>query len=112
MSIWSPQASRCRRSILRAFLIVALLILTSPTTVAAFPTSTRCAAAGGAVRAEAATRPAASEAVNRFGLRIAEVPIIYVERRAGQSKMSKTVMLESAFTPWRLIIQRRAPRTP
>ena len=49
---------------------------------------------------------------HRFGLRIAEVPIIYVERRAGQSKMSKTVMLESAFTPWRLIIQRRAPRTP
>jgi dolichol-phosphate mannosyltransferase len=48
----------------------------------------------------------------RFGLRITEVPIIYVERRAGQSKMSKTVMLESAFTPWRLLVQRRAPKTP
>lgn len=49
---------------------------------------------------------------HRFGLRITEVPIIYVERRAGQSKMSKTVMFESAFTPWRLIVQRRAPKTP
>jgi dolichol-phosphate mannosyltransferase len=48
----------------------------------------------------------------RFGLRIVEVPIIYVERRAGQSKMSKRVMLESAVTPWRLVVQRRMPKAP
>jgi len=35
--------------------------------------------------------------------RIAEVPITYVERREGQSKMSRAVILESAVTPWRLI---------
>jgi dolichol-phosphate mannosyltransferase len=37
------------------------------------------------------------------GRRIAEVPITYVERREGQSKMSRAVILESAITPWRLI---------
>ena len=35
--------------------------------------------------------------------RIVEVPITYVERREGQSKMSRAVILESALTPWRLI---------
>jgi dolichol-phosphate mannosyltransferase len=47
-----------------------------------------------------------------FGQRIVEVPIIYVERRVGQSKMSKSVMLESAITPWRLILKRPAPKRP
>lgn len=37
------------------------------------------------------------------GLRIAEVPITYVERREGKSKMSRGVIFESAVTPWRLI---------
>lgn len=37
------------------------------------------------------------------GCRIGEVPIIYVERREGQSKMSKGVILESIFVPWRLV---------
>ncbi len=46
----------------------------------------------------------------RQGRRIAEVPIIYVERREGQSKMSRAVILESAFTPWRLIATRSAAR--
>jgi len=36
------------------------------------------------------------------GSRIGEVPIIFVERRQGQSKVSKTVLLESLITPWRL----------
>lgn len=36
------------------------------------------------------------------GARIAEHPIIYVERREGQSKMSRSVILESVFMPWRL----------
>jgi dolichol-phosphate mannosyltransferase len=39
----------------------------------------------------------------RQGRRIAEVPITYVERREGQSKMSRAVIFESAVTPWRLI---------
>jgi len=37
------------------------------------------------------------------GRRIAEVPITYVERREGESKMSHGVILESAVTPWRLV---------
>lgn len=40
------------------------------------------------------------------GRRIAEVPITYVERREGESKMSHGVILESAITPWRLIATR------
>ena len=35
--------------------------------------------------------------------RIVEVPITYVERREGESKMSHGVILESAITPWRLV---------
>jgi dolichol-phosphate mannosyltransferase len=42
------------------------------------------------------------------GARIAEVPITYVERRQGQSKMSRAVMFESALTPWRLVARGRA----
>ena len=38
-----------------------------------------------------------------LGARIAEVPITFVERRQGESKMSTRVMLESALTPWRLV---------
>ena len=44
------------------------------------------------------------------GARIAEVPITYVERRQGQSKMSRAVILESAITPWRLIATRARAR--
>ena len=36
------------------------------------------------------------------GCSIAEVPIIFVERRQGQSKLSSSVMLESLLMPWRL----------
>jgi dolichol-phosphate mannosyltransferase len=36
------------------------------------------------------------------GARIGEVPIIFVERRMGTSKLSSGVLLESAMTPWRL----------
>jgi dolichol-phosphate mannosyltransferase len=49
----------------------------------------------------------------RRGCRIAEVPITFVERREGESKISRAVLLESAITPWRLIsdpdIARKAP---
>jgi len=44
------------------------------------------------------------------GARIAEVPITYVERRLGQSKMSRAVIFESAITPWRLIATRARAR--
>jgi len=33
---------------------------------------------------------------------VCEVPITYTERREGDSKMSKRVMLEAALAPWRL----------
>jgi dolichol-phosphate mannosyltransferase len=46
----------------------------------------------------------------RAGCRIAEVPITFVERRLGKSKLSAHVLFESAITPWRLIATRnRAP---
>ena len=36
------------------------------------------------------------------GARIGEVPIIFVERRQGRSKLSLQVLAESFFLPWRL----------
>ena len=39
---------------------------------------------------------------------IGEVPIIFVERRQGQSKVSGAVLMESLITPWRLLF-RKAP---
>ncbi len=41
----------------------------------------------------------------RNGCRIAEVPIIFVERRQGQSKLSSSVLLESLVMPWRLTMR-------
>ncbi len=38
----------------------------------------------------------------RHRYRIAEVPIIFVERRQGQSKLSTRVLFESLLTPWRV----------
>jgi dolichol-phosphate mannosyltransferase len=43
----------------------------------------------------------------RTGARIGEVPIIFVERRQGQSKVSTPVLIESLITPWRLALRRR-----
>jgi dolichol-phosphate mannosyltransferase len=40
------------------------------------------------------------------GAKIAEVPITYVERRVGESKMSRAVIFESAITPWRLVARK------
>jgi dolichol-phosphate mannosyltransferase len=37
--------------------------------------------------------------------RIGEVPIIFVERRLGQSKLSKGVLIESLIMPWRLTLR-------
>jgi dolichol-phosphate mannosyltransferase len=39
----------------------------------------------------------------RRGSRISEVPITFVERRLGESKLSRAVLIESAIAPWRLI---------
>ena len=44
------------------------------------------------------------------GFHIAEVPIIFVERRAGQSKMSKQVIWESMQMPLKLRLRERALR--
>jgi dolichol-phosphate mannosyltransferase len=41
--------------------------------------------------------------------RIGEVPIIFVERRLGQSKLSSNVLIESLIMPWRLVLRRRRP---
>jgi dolichol-phosphate mannosyltransferase len=44
----------------------------------------------------------------RRGLRIGEVPIIFIERRQGQSKLSGNVLLESLIMPWRLVFRSRS----
>lgn len=44
----------------------------------------------------------------RRGLRIGEVPIIFIERRQGQSKLSSNVLLESLIMPWRLVFRSRS----
>jgi dolichol-phosphate mannosyltransferase len=46
----------------------------------------------------------------RGGFRIAEVPITFVERRQGESKLSTAVLLESLITPWRLAATRDRDR--
>jgi dolichol-phosphate mannosyltransferase len=43
----------------------------------------------------------------RRGLRIGEVPIIFIERRLGQSKLSSNVLIESLIMPWRLVFRSR-----
>jgi dolichol-phosphate mannosyltransferase len=42
----------------------------------------------------------------RRGVRVAEVPITFVERLKGQSKLSMAVLVESVITPWRLAASR------
>ena len=37
---------------------------------------------------------------------------LLLERRLGESKLSYTVLFESAITPWRLIASRNAARMP
>jgi dolichol-phosphate mannosyltransferase len=39
------------------------------------------------------------------GLSIVESPIIFIERRIGASKLSSGVLIESLFTPWKLIMR-------
>jgi dolichol-phosphate mannosyltransferase len=49
-------------------------------------------------------------AATAANLRFAEVPITFVERRLGMSKLSNAVLVESALTPWRLIGSRKTAR--
>ncbi len=44
---------------------------------------------------------------HRRGCRVSEVPIVFVERRVGQSKLHAAVLLESLVTPWRVRFRRR-----
>jgi dolichol-phosphate mannosyltransferase len=41
----------------------------------------------------------------RQGCRVGEVPIIFIERREGQSKLSSAVLAESLITPWRVVLR-------
>lgn len=43
---------------------------------------------------------------SRRGCRVGEVPIVFVERRVGASKISSGVLAESVIMPWRLILRR------
>jgi dolichol-phosphate mannosyltransferase len=43
----------------------------------------------------------------RAGLDVAEVPITFTDRREGQSKMSRKVIVESVLMPWRLRLGRK-----
>lgn len=43
---------------------------------------------------------------HRMGMSIAEVPIIFVERREGRSKLSGSVFAEAVWMPWRLRFRR------
>jgi dolichol-phosphate mannosyltransferase len=43
----------------------------------------------------------------RRRVRIAEVPITFVERRLGESKLSRGVLMESMLMPWRLVGTKR-----
>lgn len=47
---------------------------------------------------------------HRAGARIAEVPIVFVERRDGTSKMSGKVIAESVLLPWTLVARGRGHR--
>ena len=48
----------------------------------------------------------------RRGARIGEVPIIFVERRQGVSKLSASIVLESILIPWRLQLRSWFTRKP
>jgi dolichol-phosphate mannosyltransferase len=41
----------------------------------------------------------------RAGFSVAEVPITFIERRHGASKLNRGVLLESAMLPWRLAMR-------
>jgi dolichol-phosphate mannosyltransferase len=50
--------------------------------------------------------------VARRGGHVGEVPIIFIERRQGASKMSGRVLVESMVMPWRLVLRNRGRVRP
>jgi dolichol-phosphate mannosyltransferase len=48
----------------------------------------------------------------RLGCRVAEVPIVFVERRQGTSKLSRGVVFESLLMPWRLRLRAALGKRP
>jgi dolichol-phosphate mannosyltransferase len=48
----------------------------------------------------------------RLGLRIKEIPIIFVDRRAGVSKMNRRIIWEAVWLVWRLRLMRILGRVP
>jgi dolichol-phosphate mannosyltransferase len=42
----------------------------------------------------------------RAGVRVREIPIVFVDRRAGQSKLSRRIVLEAMVMVWRLRFER------
>jgi dolichol-phosphate mannosyltransferase len=48
----------------------------------------------------------------RLGLRIKEIPIIFVDRRAGVSKMNRKIIWEAVWLVWRLRLMRILGRVP
>jgi dolichol-phosphate mannosyltransferase len=43
----------------------------------------------------------------RRGFRVTEVPIVFVDRRAGKSKMSRQIFAEAVLMVWKLRLQNR-----
>jgi dolichol-phosphate mannosyltransferase len=97
-----------------AILVVSVIVAALVLVIARFVRGTaRAAIAAGAVRRWRSFRstrssptatPSGRDAfeAHRRGAQIGEVPIIFVERRLGVSKLSGSVLLESCLTPWRL----------
>ncbi len=42
----------------------------------------------------------------RAGFRLKEIPILFIDRRAGSSKMSKRIVIEAVFGVWRLFLKK------
>jgi hypothetical protein len=46
------------------------------------------------------------------GCRIAEIPITFVDRRSGYSKMSNDIFKEAVWMVWKLAIRNKFKRSP
>lgn len=49
---------------------------------------------------------------HRAGFRLVEVPIRFVDRKLGQSKMSSRIFFEAMLLVWQLRLRRQQPRSP
>lgn len=52
-----------------------------------------------------------SHRATRAGMKISEVPIVFTDREFGKSKISRSVLLESALMPWKLRLNPWSPLT-